>query len=401
MKFTQDEVLALARDNIKLFSSVTGIRLSIVEKTGDNQLPCGQKGCDFCKWLDMQGNRSIDCHSVVREAGYRSLKLEGKYVFFCLTSFIHLVVPIFMNNSLAGVAVSEPICIKGSDEKVAAEILTRFELEQGKREELIKRLKSLPHMPLGKVRAATELLYRLVTVLPHIHYSLEEVQSESVLPPHFFRNIEKELLSYIQDGRKDDTFAIINSAFLTFVTYLGDEMALLRNLTLELTLLLSQLASQHGLLDDNVYGPEYELLHKLEKADSIGMLKDCIDEIAEEFIGIAFNISPVRQSSVISAATAYIQQNYMTKLSLDSVASHVYLSPSYLSRIFKESVGCNFSTYLNRIRIHHAKEFLANENIELMNIASLTGFEDQSYFTKVFKRVTNMTPKKYREMNRK
>ena len=73
------------------------------------------------------------------------------------------------------------------------------------------------------------------------------------------------------------------------------------------------------------------------------------------------------------------------------------LNPSYFSSIFKKEVGVSFSNYLNKIRIEQSKLLLKNTDSSIVEIALEVGFEDQSYFSKVFKNLTKMTPKQYRQ----
>lgn len=80
------------------------------------------------------------------------------------------------------------------------------------------------------------------------------------------------------------------------------------------------------------------------------------------------------------------------------MAGRVYLSPAYFSRLFKEETGESFTVYLNRVRIERSKELLLHQNLRLADIAQLVGFEDQSYFTKVFKKIVGMPPLRYRAL---
>ena len=85
------------------------------------------------------------------------------------------------------------------------------------------------------------------------------------------------------------------------------------------------------------------------------------------------------------------------KITLEEVASYVYLSPSYFSKVFKDEMHCNFNSYLNRLRIEKSKQLLLSENVRLVEVSGLVGFEDQSYFSKVFKKLTGVSPGKFRE----
>jgi two-component system response regulator YesN len=67
-------------------------------------------------------------------------------------------------------------------------------------------------------------------------------------------------------------------------------------------------------------------------------------------------------------------------------STHVYLSPAYFSKIFKEEVKTNFNNYLNLVRIEMSKKLLLDDSMSLVDISSYVGYEDQSYFSKVFKK---------------
>ena len=84
-------------------------------------------------------------------------------------------------------------------------------------------------------------------------------------------------------------------------------------------------------------------------------------------------------------------------MSLEEIAASTYLSKTYLSSLFKKETGYSISEYINIVRIERSKSLLLEENISIIDIANLCGFEDQSYFTKVFKHIVGITPKKYRE----
>ena len=97
----------------------------------------------------------------------------------------------------------------------------------------------------------------------------------------------------------------------------------------------------------------------------------------------------------------YVRVHYDEKISLDDIAQHVYLSRTYLSSIFKEETGQSLFSYINSVRVDKSKRFLLDNSIRLVDIAGLCGFEDQSYYTKVFKRMTGVSPKKFRDSHGK
>ena len=107
-----------------------------------------------------------------------------------------------------------------------------------------------------------------------------------------------------------------------------------------------------------------------------------------------------RHERIIGAVKDYIEKNYAERITLDEVAGHVYISPSYLSKLIKIQTGQSFRHLVNMTRITEAVRLLTDTDKNLAEIAFLTGYEDHSYFTKVFKRHTKMTPAEYRKEQR-
>lgn len=101
----------------------------------------------------------------------------------------------------------------------------------------------------------------------------------------------------------------------------------------------------------------------------------------------------------ITMALKYINSNLEKSLTLENVSQRIYLSPSYLSRIFKNYFNDNFINYINLQKIALAQEKLIFSNTPINKLAHQVGFSQTSYFTKIFKQKVGMTPSKYRKYN--
>lgn len=101
-------------------------------------------------------------------------------------------------------------------------------------------------------------------------------------------------------------------------------------------------------------------------------------------------------SPEVTQALSYIQNNYNRKISLASVAEHVGLSSGYLCRIFKEETSVSINVYINNLRMMKAGELLKDKNSYIKEVAVSVGFEDQLYFSRLFKRYYGATPSEYR-----
>lgn len=79
------------------------------------------------------------------------------------------------------------------------------------------------------------------------------------------------------------------------------------------------------------------------------------------------------------------------------MARKVYISPYYLSHLFREELNITFLEYLTMVRMEEAKKLLKDTSLSIVAIASQVGYEDASYFSKVFKRYVGISPAQYRK----
>lgn len=94
----------------------------------------------------------------------------------------------------------------------------------------------------------------------------------------------------------------------------------------------------------------------------------------------------------------YIDENYRNEaFSLQDAADAFHVSPQHLSRIFRHSMGITFVDYVTRARIRKAIELLSNEEMKIYEIAELTGYSSQHYFSSAFKKVLGVSPAEYRK----
>ena len=138
-------------------------------------------------------------------------------------------------------------------------------------------------------------------------------------------------------------------------------------------------------------------MQQIHQFDDIEDLSVWITGVMHRFIQHSFDFAQIKHSDVVFKTMEYIRINYDRKLSLDDIAQHVYLSRSYLSSLFREETGQTLFSYINQVRVEKSKLFLMDSSISLAEVATMCGFEDQSYFTKVFRKITEMSPKQYRD----
>ncbi|WP_073588848.1 response regulator transcription factor [Anaerocolumna xylanovorans] len=105
-----------------------------------------------------------------------------------------------------------------------------------------------------------------------------------------------------------------------------------------------------------------------------------------------------RSKKRIEMAKKYIDKHYMESITLNDVAEHVELNPSYFSSLFKKETGFNFTDYLLDTRIEMAKNLLLNPTVKVYEIGCKVGYEDAVSFGRAFKKKIGMSPKEYRKI---
>ena len=100
---------------------------------------------------------------------------------------------------------------------------------------------------------------------------------------------------------------------------------------------------------------------------------------------------------IVDQIQAYIAEHYAEKLTLTGIASQFYISPYYLSRLFKKSINLSLIEYINGVRIKAAQNLIEKSNESISDIAEKTGFMTTAHFRRVFKDATGLSPQQYRQ----
>lgn len=146
-------------------------------------------------------------------------------------------------------------------------------------------------------------------------------------------------------------------------------------------------------------------LEDISETASLDRLRnpDDINEFIETFLqytGIVCNYltdKKLRKNSIlVNSIKQYITAHLHMEISLNSTADAFFISPFYLSKIFKEETGFNYIEYVMECKMNKAKELLSTTNMGIGNIIERIGYSQTSYFSRKFKEYTGMTPNEYR-----
>ncbi|WOC31729.1 MULTISPECIES: response regulator transcription factor [Caproicibacterium] len=180
-----------------------------------------------------------------------------------------------------------------------------------------------------------------------------------------------------------------------------------------------KLTEDHTILNFNIKNLYYQLDCEILRAEQqYACRKDTIPQLSGSFLDRVQTLKEMHQYLSGRIQTFYAEKgerekrnsaiqtvlNYLhtrpddQAISIQMLAQMVYLTPTYLSNIFKKQTGMTIGQYLTKIRIEKAMEYMADPKLKLYQIASMVGYEDANYFGKLFKKQTGMLPSEYREM---
>lgn len=139
----------------------------------------------------------------------------------------------------------------------------------------------------------------------------------------------------------------------------------------------------------------------IRKADAATEPEEILDLIADMQIDYATRMRELKKKNAISIhvrrSIDYIYDNLHRQLSVNEIAEKEGLSTGYFSRLFVKETGMNVNQFINDAKIRTAQNMLRYSDYPILDISVSLGFSSQSAFSATFKKITNMTPKVYRD----
>jgi YesN/AraC family two-component response regulator len=412
--------LDLAKRAVSDYMISTGIDGFIIDLDGNFLFAtrAGEGICSFCRTFQAVTGKTDTCMHAHLYGSYQAERFGGKYIYFCPTGFVHWASPILKEDMMKGAMIGGPVLMIDREEYYQDELLTKLHLPLQETRILRKHLDEVPYRKPEEVTSLSELLFIMSTYVSGINAAefaaeREQLAQQSNISEYIHHiktmggdedvsneyPLEKErvLLRLIAMGDKSGAQKVLNEILGYVFFSSAGKIDVVKARVLELVVLLSRAAMEGGADVEQIFGLNYNYLNQIHKFKTIEDVSYWLSRIMLRFTDLVFNLQDVKHVDVIYKAIDYIKRNYMKKISLKEVADHVTLSPSYFSKLFKEEMNSNFNLFLNQIRIERSKTVLLDNSIPLVDVAFLMGFEDQSYFTKVFKKMTGVSPGKYRE----
>lgn len=211
-------------------------------------------------------------------------------------------------------------------------------------------------------------------------------------------DIENKIVESFKSGDMDKLPALIDRLFEDWEIKNNSDSMLIKSRILELMGVLSRSAVEVGANFKEISPINYKYSERLFDLDGVSKLKDWLNSLLTKLSEKIDLVENDIKNKLIYNGIKFIKSNYKDDITLTETAAAANLSEHYFSRLFKKEMDCTFKEYITELRIKEAKRILKNLEINISTIAKETGYNDASYFSKVFKKYEGVSPSKYRDL---
>ncbi len=386
------------------FAVVLETPCAVVDLADKTYIPAGDRKrfevCEHCPHKNCKGYEQFAYGC--REA-YR---WDGLYTFHCVEEMVLVCASIASEKGdLAGGLVIGPLFLDNKEEKLNATTDKK----------LLKALNEVSEYSPHKIQAMAELLAGIagnISDLSHGKAGRYFYRQESLLNAIYIEKmkkseisdyytypiaIERKLRTAVRSRDKEGSQTLLNQILAHIYVSNNNNIEAIKPRITELIVVISRAAVDAGADINEIFLINENFTTNIEEFTNLEDLSAWVSNMLQRFISFTFEFDKVKHADAVYKVIEYIKSNYRRHMSLEDIAASTYLSKTYLSSLFKKETGYSISEYINIVRIERSKSLLMEENMSIIEIANLCGFEDQSYFTKVFKHIVGITPKKYRE----
>ena len=399
---------------LETFYSCMELPIQVIDTNGLILKSYGENA-RFCQIFKKHLPPDETCEQIHIDAGKRAVNLGESYIFSCHAELTHIVFPLVKKGALFGSVLVGPFLMDHPDSLLLSDITHRYNIPTVDLLEMYEAANNLQIVPPGKVSKISKLLYYMFSGLIPENQKLFETNHDSLYQQsrinesiQMYKSLktdadssypykkERDLITKVKTGNIQESRKILNDLLGYVFFSKNNSLDVVKTRSIELCSLLSRAAIESGAPTDHILKISNHYISSLQNITTLEKLCFQLQEVMEAFVESILDYIPSKNNELIRKAISYIAQHYNTNLTLGEVATHVHLNSAYFSTLFKDCTETTFKEFLNIVRVEEAKNLLSNTDYSIIDIAVAVGFDNQSYFSKVFKRYTGLTPKQFR-----
>lgn len=399
------------------FHNATGLHIEAINNEGATFSILGEfERSDFCRYIRCQPKGEKKCQESYKRASLEAAKWEEPYFFRCHAGLVIWAVPIMIQGVSRGSIICGQVLMWEPDHFFFQE-LEKLNVGIKNFEELKHKACKLEVVSPARSQAAADMLFVVVNhIVKRNINSLDEIDATRLQQQQIRREIEDRKRKNLPDISDYDTYLKKERKFLRYIR-LGDRtranqtlQSLLTDLytktvgdletvkvrILELATLTSRAAVEGGANAERIMILLKEFNKEIEGSERVEKYFYKIQHIVETFLEGIFTLADKKHLAIVKNARDFIMENYALPLTVTDVSEHLFISPSHLSRLFREELDCTINDYLTRVRVEQAVEMMKKPEFSVAQVSKAVGFQNQSYFSKVFRKYIGVTPLIYK-----
>jgi len=385
-------------DVLENLSLSIGLGVSAIDVSGRKLFESSLFAADFLKTFHAVLDIGEADHVALLYGCYQSRRFGGRYIFIVPSGLTYCASPLSeANGEMASGVLVGPFLLTDRDEFMEIDLSKFGLLNSGAAQMIRDRLEAIPVLEPARARSISELLYVCASHGRHNVYTPSAPAQTGVFTTTYPLEKENELLNAISLGDFRKAGGPLNDILGQILFQSGGDLSVLRSRVVELTVLLSRAALKGSANMDAIFGLNYNYLREI---DALGTLDDIVEwlyGVTRRFTQHVFEYPRDRKDDISARAISFIRNNFSEKITLKDVADHVYMSPTYFCKIFKDKTGRTPGMFITDVRIDESRKLLRDQRVNISDIPGLVGFVSQSYFSRVFKKAEGCTPGKYRQ----
>ena len=401
------------RNNYRMAVEITDVRGREIERL------CS-KDChpEFCRIVRSSPAGLKRC----RQDRLRSLNIAAEtgqpYISICHAGIVLVCIPIVGSDEpLGGVFFGKCLWEKPGGE-LADEINKRLTGIRINRKKLRAAIDKLPVVSGRSVHQGSEflfvLLYEVTEFDPRIikwrrQKSVQQSEISDLIHEQkrlgstqkYPLDRERELIRKVKIGDRTGAREILNIILASIMLAEPGDLNVLKARMLELLSVLGRSAVEGGVDINFLLERNLHYINIALRIDNQQDLCAWIGNALNDFIELVYSSQNSRKVTQLRPVVKYIEDNFARSITLAEIAKSAHLSISRLAHLFKEQMGVTIIDYITSIRIERAKELLLTTDKSCTEICFESGYNNQSYFTRTFRDCAGMTPRNFREQNRR
>lgn len=212
----------------------------------------------------------------------------------------------------------------------------------------------------------------------------------------FYRAVAAGLIDAVQENCSRGAFEDLKGAGKLS----DDPLMNLRYHFVVTAAMVTRFCAEGGMAMEEAFNLSDAYIQKMDRCTNLAEIVMLHDQMSLDFTGRMRSLKKHAASSKqVAEAIDYIYVHIMDRITINDLAGAICISPTYLSRIFKQETGVSVSEYIRQRKIDLAKNLLRFSSYDLVDIANMLSYSSQSHFIQQFHSQVGMTPKTYRDRN--